>query len=129
MATYRVYYAEREPAESPATASERLARLGRSGDAAYNETEWEDDVQADSPVEALDAFFRNHVPGGRNSIRWLDDDGRSYSLEAAEDYDPDRTYIWEENGRGMEFQGVDEATPGMVTCPLCNGHGEVDQDL
>ena len=53
MATYRVYYAEREPAETPATASERLARLGSSGDAGYNETEWEDDVQADSPVERI----------------------------------------------------------------------------
>jgi hypothetical protein len=28
----------------------------------------------------------------------------------------------------LEYQGIDEATPGMVTCPLCNGHGEVDQD-
>jgi hypothetical protein len=29
----------------------------------------------------------------------------------------------------MEYQGVDEATPGLVTCPLCGGEGEVEESV
>jgi len=128
MPTSRVYYAEREPVEATATPSERLARLGRTDKAELKETEWEDEVEGDSQVEALDAFFRNHVPD-RTRVQWVDDEGRGHSLGGTEDFDPDKTYVWVENDRPMEFQGIDEATPGMVTCPLCNGHGEVEEAL
>jgi hypothetical protein len=29
----------------------------------------------------------------------------------------------------MEYQGIGEATPGLVTCPLCDGRGEVEEQL
>ena len=29
----------------------------------------------------------------------------------------------------MEYQGMDETTPGMVTCPLCGGEGEVEEEI
>jgi hypothetical protein len=29
----------------------------------------------------------------------------------------------------MEYQGLDEATPGMTACPLCEGAGEVTLEV
>jgi len=56
---------------------------------------------------------------------WVDETGQSHELQGVEDYDPEKTYIWIEDDKLMEYQGMDEATPGMVTCPLCGGEGEV----
>jgi hypothetical protein len=129
MPTYRIYYAERQPTEDDRAAfpSGRLGGLGISRQEPYAETEWEEEVEAESEPEALDAFFRRHAPD-RSRVRMLDDDGNAQEFEGW-DFDPDATYIWIENDRMMEYQGLDEATPGMVTCPLCNGHGEVDEAL
>ena len=44
-------------------------------------------------------------------------------------YDAAKTYIWIENGKLMEYQGLDEGTPGMVSCPLCEGVGEVTAEV
>jgi hypothetical protein len=54
----------------------------------------------------------------------VDETGQSHELQGL-DYDPEKTYIWIEDDKLMEFQGVGEATPGMATCPLCGGEGEV----
>ncbi len=29
----------------------------------------------------------------------------------------------------MEYQGMTEASEGTVTCPLCDGEGEVDEEI
>jgi hypothetical protein len=55
----------------------------------------------------------------------VDETGQSQALQGLEEYDSDKSYIWIEDDKLMEFQGMGEATPGMVTCPLCGGEGEV----
>lgn len=129
MPTYRIYYAQREPAEDDrgASTSLRLGTLGIARQDPYAETEWEEMIDAESGPEALDAFFRERIRNN-SDLAWLDDDGEARPLESL-DYDPDLTYIWIEDGKLMEYQGLDEATPGMVTCPLCSGHGEIDETL
>lgn len=129
MPTYRIYYAAREPTEDDKAPlpSVRLGGFGIHRQDAFAETEWEEMVEAPSGPEALDAFFRNHVRDN-SELAWIDDEGQTRTIEGL-DYNPDLSYIWVEDGKLMEFQGLDEATPGMVTCPLCNGHGEIDQSL
>jgi hypothetical protein len=90
--------------------------------------EFEDVVEARRPSEALEAFFQNHVPH-REDVQQVADDGYAYEIEGVGDYDPDATYVWIEDELLMEYEGLDEMTPGLVTCPLCNGTGEIDQDL
>ncbi|HSP56668.1 MAG TPA: hypothetical protein VLS25_13895 [Dehalococcoidia bacterium] len=132
MPTFRVYYAELEPKfgyAPPGATPGSIQNLPRDQ---YSETEWEDEVEADDAIGALDAFFRNHSPD-RRRIGMMDDRGHAFPFEGF-DFDPDSTYIWTEPGedggsvRLMEYQGIDEATPGMVTCPLCSGHGEVTEE-
>jgi hypothetical protein len=127
--TYRVYYAAREPTsdDDALFPAARLGGMGIHRQDAYAETEWEETVEAGSTVEALDAFLRNRVRDN-SELAWVDDDGEPHPVEGL-DYNPELTYIWVEDGKLMEFQGIDEATPGMVTCPLCNGHGEVEEAL
>lgn len=132
MPTYRIYYTERDPSTAVDTSryespSERL--LGRRQAArAYEETEWEEEVEGGEASAALHAFFAGHV-GSRSDVIWVDTNGDSHSLESSDDYDPDKTYIWIENEKLMEYQGFDEATPGMVSCPLCEGAGEVTVEV
>jgi hypothetical protein len=131
MPTYRIYYAERDPGTKTGAKIPSYTYGDDSpiqfGKEPLQETEWEEQVDAESSVEALDAFLRARVKDNRE-LAWVDDDGESHPVEGL-DYNPDLTYIWVENGKLMEYQGFDEATPGMVTCPLCNGHGEVDEEL
>ncbi len=126
MPTYRIYYSEREPHDKAALRNSPIAGRGRHSDA-FTETEWEETVKASDPVGALDAFFRERLRNN-SELAWVDDDGEARTVEGL-DYNPDLTYIWVEDGKLMEFQGLDEATEGMVTCPLCNGHGEVEEEL
>ncbi len=111
MPTYRIYYAEREVGDKrtgDAMSALPLSGAYRPGDY-VSETEWEEEV------DALE-------------LRWVDDDGESRAVEGVT-YDADKTYIWVEHGKLMEYQGLDEATPGMVSCPLCEGAGEVTTEL
>jgi hypothetical protein len=127
--TYRVYYAERDPTTPgpPSHYARRSSAFGGTDTAAFSETEWEEEVEAKDAVAALEAFFRDHARN-RSDVMWLDEDGQSRQIEGVSDYDPDKTYIWIEDDKLMEYQGIDEATPGMVTCPLCDGQGEVDEE-
>jgi hypothetical protein len=50
-------------------------------------------------------------------------------VEQGEAWDPDRSYVWMEEGKFMEFEGLDERAPGMVDCPLCDGEGEVAEAI
>lgn len=126
MPTYRVYYAER----MPRGARDWMRALGArrldsdTEEIRHREIEWEEEVGASNPAQALDAFFQEHVQD-RTQVMWVDETGQSHELQGLEDYDPEKTYIWIEDDKLMEFQGMDEATPGMVTCPLCGGEGQV----
>lgn len=125
MATYRIYYLEREPADPGALGSafgqQALERVEFTG-----ETEWEESYDAPDTDAALDAFFADH--GGRDGVRLVEEDGAPRDLGEYEHWDIDRTYVWVEDGKLMEYQGLDVATPGMVACPLCDGAGEVDEE-
>jgi len=125
MPTYRVYYAERMPHGGPAAGGLYGARrAGAEEEARHEEVEWEEEVEARSAAEALDAFFREHVTD-RAQVMWVDEAGESHAIQGIDDYDPEMTYIWVEGDKLMEYQGMHEATPGMATCPLCGGEGEV----
>ncbi len=130
MPTYRIYYAEREPTEDDRSLFQgaRLGGLGLQRQEPFNETEWEEEVQARDGASALEAFFREHITD-RSQVMWVDEQGESQPLTGVADYEPDKTYIWVENDKLMEYQGLDEATPGMVSCPLCDGAGEVTVEV
>jgi hypothetical protein len=128
MPTYRIYYSEREITEQEAQ-SITGGVLGSAGGAlpplAVDSTEWEETYDAPDERQAIDAFFLDHGLQ-RGSIRILEEDGGARAVEDGENWDPDRTYIWMEDEKLMEYQGLDESTPGMVACPLCDGTGEVE---
>lgn len=132
MPTYRIYYSERGPTNAADTSrytstAERLPGLGRARDA-IDETEWEEEVEGRDKGAALEAFFANHV-ASRTDVMWVDANGDSHAIEGTGDYQPEKTYIWVENDKLMEYQGLDEATPGMTACPLCDGAGEVTVEV
>ena len=131
MPTYRIFYAARQTGEPSGYhnpgfnyGEDAVVEHGKEG---IIETEWEELVDAGSGREALDTFFRERIRDN-SELAWIDDAGQARTVEGL-DYDPELTYIWVEDGKLMEFQGLDEATPGMVTCPLCNGHGEIEEAL
>jgi hypothetical protein len=130
MPTFRVYYIERMP--RGARDWMRMYGLHRVGaepeGTRHEEVEWEEEVEARSAAEALDAFFREHVPD-RAQVMWVDEAGESHEMRGIEDYDPNKSYIWIEDDKLMEYQGMDEAAPGMATCPLCGGEGEVISEV
>lgn len=130
MPTYRIYYTEREVRDQ--RLDESLGgvapyRVTRHGDY-VNETEWEEEIEARDGSAALEAFFREHV-SDRSQVMLVDDEGNAQPITGIGDYDPEQAYIWIENGKLMEYQGFDEATPGMVSCPLCEGTGEVTLEV
>ncbi len=130
MPTYRVYYAEREATEADQNPFYGLhLQAGAAPERRpYKETEWEEEIEARDAAQALVLFFEAHAVN-RRDIRRLDDAGESYELRGLEDFDPEKTYIWIEGDKLMEYQGMDEATPGIVTCPLCGGAGQVDEEV
>ena len=128
MPTYRIYYAERE-VRDPHFLPDFLGSSRRIDDIeVVAESDWEEEVDADSEPKALEEFFRGHA-GGRSHVLWVDDDGRGQEIHGIGEWDPQLTYVWIEEGKLMEYQGMDEATPGMVTCPLCDGAGEVGEEV
>ena len=129
MPTYRIYYAEREVGDQ--RLNEPMGgvdhwRIAKHGEY-VSETEWEEEVEASSADTALDLFFKEHVRDN-SELMVINDEGESEALSGLS-YDPDKTYIWIENGKLLEYQGLDEATPGMVSCPLCEGTGEVTTEV
>lgn len=110
----------------------RTYGLGQHGsepeETRHSEIEWEEEVEARNPVDALDSFFREHTTD-RTQVMRVDEAGQSHKLVGLEDYNPEISYIWIEDDKLMEYQGLDEATAGMVTCPLCGGDGEVADEV
>jgi len=129
MPTYRVYYAERAPGTGDSSDPFSAIPTHRATRAQeyVSTTEWEEEVEGKNEAAALEAFFREHVRD-RSELMWIDENGESRPVERAGDYEPEKIYIWIEEGKMMEYQGLDETTPGMVTCPLCDGAGEVDEE-
>ena len=126
MPTYRIYYAEKTLADAKSE-SDVLSRLtGDYNASVVHETEWEEESEGKNPELALEAFFREHA-GADGRVLIVEEDGRGYPLSDLSGLDYDRTYLWIEGAKLMEYQGLDEATEGMVTCPLCHGKGEVDE--
>jgi len=131
MPTYRIYYTERDPGTAVDTSrygspSELLRSLG-SARREMDETEWEEEVEGRDGAAALDAFFKEHIRD-TSQLMWVDERGESHPIEGLS-YEPDKAYIWIENEKLMEYQGLEEATPGMVSCPLCEGAGEVSAEV
>ena len=126
MPTFRVYYAERMP--QGARDWMRMYGLRRGGadpeETRHEEIEWEEEVEGETGPRALESFFREHVRD-RADVMLVDETGESHKILGVEDYDPEKTYIWIEDDKLLEYQGMDEAVPGMATCPLCGGEGEV----
>ena len=127
--TYRVLYVEREPRSPLASSGDIHAfdryQFPRPKDY-YTETEWEEEVEARDPAQALERFLQEHAP--RDGLGYIDDEGNAQQVSGW-DYDPVKRYVWIEEGKLMEYQGIHEATPGLVICPLCAGEGEVDEEL
>ena len=125
MTRFRVFYIERQPKDGGGQIDLRAA-VARPG-SYFKETDWEEQVEAPSANAALDSFFREHA-GHAEGVMIIEEDGRGHPVEGI-DYDPDRTYVWIEDGKMMEYQGMAEATAGAVSCPLCDGSGEVDEEI
>ncbi len=130
MPSFRVYYAER----MPRGARDWMRTSGLAGAGAqteemgHKEVEWEEEVEATDARRALDSFFREHAKE-RAQVMWVDDTGESHQIRGIDDYDPEKTYIWIEDDKLMEYQGMDESALGMATCPLCRGEGEVVSEV
>ena len=127
MPTFRIYYIERELKDRSFPTSINQAMHAEIPQDYVGETEWEENYEAKNWEQAMDAFFRDHAAGGEVGI--IEEDGMSRPVTETEGWDNDRTYVWIEEGRLMLYQGLDESTPGMVACPLCDGSGEVDEAM
>lgn len=131
MTTYRIYYVEREfKGLQGGNLLERIygSAGGGFGTSEVTETDWEETYDGRDASTALAAFFRDHTQG-KSDVRILEEEGGARPVEENEEWDLDRTYVWVEEGKLMEYQGLDEATPGMVSCPLCDGTGEVAEAI
>lgn len=128
MPRFRIYYVARRPhgirIDSEYTRSLEEPR----GLLSHREMNWEEDVEARNAREALRAFFEEHLER-LSDLAYIDDDGRTQRSRRIDDFDPNRTYVWTEDDKLMEFQGIENLEGGLVPCPLCGGSGEVTPDV
>ena len=128
MPRFRIYYVARRPhgirIDSEYTRSLEEPR----GLLSHREMNWEEDVEAKNVREALRAFFEEHLER-LSDLAYIDEQGRTQRPRRIDDFDPDRTYVWTEGDRLMEFQGIENLEGGLVPCPLCGGSGEVTPDI
>jgi hypothetical protein len=126
MPNFRIYYVARRPhgmqIDSEYTRSLEEPR------GLLSQMNWEEDVEAKNAREALRAFFEEHLER-LSDLAYIDDDGHTQRPRRIDDFDSDRTYVWTEGGRLMEFQGIENLEGGLVPCPLCGGSGEVTPDV
>jgi hypothetical protein len=127
MPTFRIYYIERELKDRDFPTNVNQAMHGQITQDYVGETEWEETYDAKNWEQAMDAFFQDHAPS--NEIGIVEEDGMSRPFAVTEGWAYDRTYVWIEDGKLMLYQGLDETTPGTVACPLCDGTGEVGEDV
>jgi len=131
MPTYRIYYFERQlTGVRPRDYLEHLGldRIAQEGDTPKGvETEWEEDIDADDERDALRTFFRDHLEN-ESDLGFLDERGERQRPWRIDDLDPNRTYIWIEGDKLMQYQGI-ESLADLVACPLCGGSGKVTPDV
>ena len=128
MANYRVFYVEHTPKAQEAGADPPSADdLYVLDEEDFEEAEWEETYDGGTSSKPLAGFFQDHAPTGEVQI--IEEDGGLRDVGSGEGFDPDRTYLWVEEGHLMEYQGMEEATPGMVACPMCDGTGEVPEEV
>jgi hypothetical protein len=129
MANFRVYYVERT-VRDPRLGLHRV--LGASGEEGRvpqgDETAWEEDVEAENASEALRLFFQDHL-GSSGDLGYIDEEGRTQRPFRIDDFDLNRTYVWTEGDKFMEYQGVEQIDADVVTCPLCGGSGQVVREV
>ncbi len=112
MANFRVYYVERT-VRGPRGG---LARVLGAGDEEArvpqgDETEWEEDVEAENVRDALRLFFQDHL-GSSGDLGYIDEEGRTQRPFRIDDFDLNRTYVWTEGDKFMEYQGIEQIDAG-----------------
>lgn len=124
MPTFRIYYVEHTPKEPDS--GDDVRDLYDLDEDDFTDSEWEETYDGGNSERALAGFFQDHAPDG--DVQIIEEDGGLRDVGGTEGFDPDRTYLWVEDGNLMEYQGMEEATPGMVACPMCDGTGEVPEE-
>ena len=128
MPRFRIYYVARRPHGMRIDSEYTRSLEEPRGLLSHREMTWEEDLEARNAREALRAFFEEHLER-LSDLAYIDDDGRTQRSRRIDDFDPDRTYVWTEGDRLMEFQGIENLEGGLVPCPLCGGSGEVTPDV
>ncbi len=128
MPRFRIYYVARRPHGMRIDSEYTRSLEEPRGLLRHGEMNWEEDVEARNAREALRAFFEEHLER-LSDLAYIDDDGRTQRPRRIDDFDPNRTYVWTEDDRLMEFQGIENLEGGLVPCPLCGGSGEVTPDV
>ncbi len=124
MPRFRIYYVARRPHGMRISSEYTRSLEEPRGLLSHREMTWEEDLEARNAREALRAFFEEHLER-LSDLAYIDDDGRTQRSRRIDDFDPNRTYVWTEGDRLMEFQGIENLEGGLVPCPLCGGSGEV----
>lgn len=131
MPTYRIYYFERQlTGVRPRDYLEHLGwdRIEPEAEIPQGtETEWEEDIEAEDERDALRIFFRDHLKDEAD-LGYLDERGEPQRPWRLDDLDPERTYLWVEGDKLMQYQGI-ESLANLVACPLCGGSGRVSPDV
>jgi hypothetical protein len=128
MPRFRIYYVARRPHGIQIDSEYTRTLEEPRGLLQHREMNWEEDIEARNPREALRAFFEEHLER-LSDLAYIDEDGRTQRPSGSEAFDPDRTYVWTEDDKLMEFQGIESLEGGLVPCPLCGGSGEVTPDV
>jgi len=128
MPRFRIYYVARSPHGIRLSSEYTRSLEEPRGLLRHDETQWEEDIEARNVREALRAFFEEHLPS-LSDLAYVDENGRTQRPYRIDDFDPDRTYVWTEGDKLMEFQGVESLEGGLVPCPLCGGSGEVTPEI
>ena len=128
MPTYRVYYVSYQVDDPEELRVFRLPS-GRDEMPEDYETDWEEDIDASNEQEALKRFFAGHLELS-SDLGYLADDGATERVAAldSEEMDPNRTYIWAEGEKLMEFRSIAELRD-LVSCPVCRGSGTVPPEV
>ncbi len=127
MPNFRIYYVARRPHGIQIDSEYTRSLEEPRGLLRHGEMNWEEDIEARNAREALRAFFEEHLER-LSDLAYIDEEGRTQRPHRIEDFDPDRTYVWTEDDRLMEFQGIENLEGGLVPCPLCGGSGEVTRE-
>ena len=106
MPRFRIYYVARRPHGIQIDSEYTRSLEEPRGLLRHGEMDWEEDVEAKNAREALRAFFEEHLES-LSDLAYIDEDGRTQRPRRIDDFDPNRTYVWTEDDKLMEFQGIE----------------------